>query len=150
MHLAYFPWNLEHATRYTQFVRLRSALALGTRAGPLGAEEEARPVVRVVEQLKLELVALDSPHRQRVCVLALGGAARALVVPLGQLPALGRVLGLNALEPVERLEVGVLREQVSVRVRVRVRVRVGVRVRVNKLVVPSKRAILGLGPSGEI
>ena len=36
----------------------------GTRAGPLAAEKEARPVVRVVEQLKLELVALDPPHRQ--------------------------------------------------------------------------------------
>ena len=86
-------------------------------AGPfvfLGTEEEARPVVRVVEQLELELVALDPPHRQRQLVLTLGGAARALVVPLGQLLALGGVLGLDALEPVERLEVGVLREQVGV------------------------------------
>ena len=80
----------------------------------LGAEEEARPVVRVVEQLELELVALDPPHRQRQLVLTLGGAARALVVPLGKLLALGGVLGLDALEPVERLEVGVLREQVRV------------------------------------
>ena len=86
-------------------------------AGPfvfLGTEEEARPVVRVVEQLELELVALDPPHRQRQLVLTLGGAARALVVPLGKLLALGGVLGLDALEPVERLEVGVLREQVGV------------------------------------
>ena len=105
-------------------------------AGPfvfLGTEEEARPVVRVVEQLELELVALDPPHRQRQLVLTLGGAARALVVPLGKLLALGGVLGLDALEPVERLEVGVLREQVGggglgfgSRNRVRVRVRVGV------------------------
>ena len=86
-------------------------------AGPfvfLGAEEEARPVVRVVEQLELELVALDPPHRQRQLVLTLGGATRALVVPLGKLLALGGILGLDALEPVERLEVGVLREQVRV------------------------------------
>jgi len=62
-----FPLESRLNSRNTvdaKFVRLRSALARGTRAGPLGAEEEARPVVRVVEQLKLELVALDPPHRQ--------------------------------------------------------------------------------------
>ena len=76
-------------------------------------EEGARRVVRIVQQLELELVRLDAAQRERVGVL-LGAARAARVDAVEQRLLLGGVLGLDALEPVERLEVGVLREQVRV------------------------------------
>ena len=58
-------------------------------------EEGARRVVRVVQQLKLELIRLDAFERERVRLLA----ARPAAIGVAERVPLGRVFGLDAFEP---------------------------------------------------
>lgn len=58
-------------------------------------EEGARRVVRIVQQLELELVRLDALERERVGLLA----ARAAAIGVAERVPLGRVFGLDAFEP---------------------------------------------------
>ena len=58
-------------------------------------EEGARRVVRVVQQLKLELIRLDAFECERVRLLA----ARPAAIGVAERVPLGRVFGLDAFEP---------------------------------------------------